>query len=156
MNLLNSANFIGRIVDESIQAQQISSNSNVVVAYFKIAINKGFIDKQTKQWTDKTQFIPIKAFGAKASYIAKNFNKGDLVALNCEIDVNSKKDEKGEYTTYWSLIVQDIKKLGKAFKSEEMSKTQEVALEKANTPTIDADLAKENENKEDSPWELDF
>ncbi len=81
MNLLNGANFIRRIVDESIQVQQISSNSNVVVAYFKITINKGFIDKQTKQWTDKTQFIPIKAFGAKASYITKNFNKENLVAL---------------------------------------------------------------------------
>ncbi len=128
MNLLNSANFIGRIVDESIQVQQISSNSNVVVAYFKIAINKSFIDKQTKQWTDKTQFIPIKAFGTKASYITKNFNKDNLVALNCEIDVNGKRDEKGEYTTYWSLIIQDINKLSKSSKIEEISKTHEIAL----------------------------
>ncbi len=81
MNLLNNANFIGRIVDESIQVQQISSNLNVVVTYFKIAINKGFIDKQTKQWTDKTQFTSIKEFGAKDFYIAKNFNKDNLVAL---------------------------------------------------------------------------
>ena len=158
MNLLNQTLLIGRIVDEDIKTQLVSETSNVVISYFKIAINKGFFDKHKKEWVDKSQFIPLKAFGSKASYIASNFKKGDLVTLNCELDVNTVKNDDGEYTTYWSLIVQDIKKLGKSSKNEEISKTQEVALkslEQANTKSIDADLAKENENQEDKPWELD-
>ena len=99
MNLLNQTLLIGRIVDEDIKTQLVSETSDVVISYFKIAINKGFFDKK-KEWVDKTKFLPIKAFGAKAAYIANNFKKGDLVTLNCEIDVNTKKDEKGEYTTY--------------------------------------------------------
>lgn len=160
MNLLNNANLIGRIVDESIQAQQISANSNIIVAYFKIAINKGFIDKQTKEWVDRTQFIPLKAFGPKASYIAKSFGQGDLISVNCEIDVHSKQDENTkEWTTYWSLIVQDIRKLGKPKSIVEASETQEVALKSLNdnissSKTVDAELAKEDENKDEFPWEL--
>lgn len=155
MNLLNNAYLVGRIVDETIQAQQITSNSNIIVAYFKIAITKGFIDKQTKQWVDKTQFIPLKAFGAKASYIAKHFNKGDLVAINCEIDVNSKQDDNGEWKTYWSLVVQDIKKIGKPSKSTEFSQTETMALKSMDSSqTFDVELATEDENK--NPWELDL
>lgn len=157
MNLFNNAYLVGRIVDETIQAQQISQNSDIVVVYFKIAVNKGFVDKQSKQWVDKTQFIPLKAFGAKASYIAKNFNQGDLIAVNCEIDVNNKQDENGEWKTYWSLVVQDIRKILKSLKSTELSQTETIALKSIdNVQSSDVELAKEDENKENNPWELNL
>lgn len=154
-NLFNSTTLIGRIVDEELKTHLVSDTSNIVVCYFKIAINKGFVDKQTKQWVDKTQFIPIKAFGTKASYIAKNFNKGDLVILNCEIDVANKQDENGEWKTYWSLIIQNIKKIVKSLKSAEFSQTETMALKSMDTSqSFDVELAKEDEDK--NPWELDL
>ena len=164
MNLLNQTLLIGRIVDEDIKAQLVSEISNVVISYFKIAINKNFFDKQKNEWVDRTQFIPLKAFGSKALYISKTFKKGDLVTLNCELDINTVKNVDGEYITYWSLIVQDIKKLGKSSSAnEEISKTKEITLHSldqnqtnANAQSIDVNLAKDNENQEDKPWELDL
>lgn len=55
MNLLNQTLLIGRIVDEDIKTQLVSETSDVVISYFKIAINKGFFDKQKKEWVDKTK-----------------------------------------------------------------------------------------------------
>ncbi len=158
MNLVNSVSLIGRIVNEELNANPVSKNSNIVVCYLKIATNKPYLDKQSNEWKEKTQFIPLKSFGKQASYIANHFAKGDLIAINGELEVNT-IEKKGEYVTYWSVIISNIKKLGKSSKNNNLSKTEEITinhLENSNTQSIDVELAEENSNSKDTPWELDF
>lgn len=54
------------------------------------------------------------------------------------------------------MIIQDINKLSKSSKIEEISKMHEIALEKNKDQFVNVELAKEKEAEKDSPWELDF
>lgn len=51
--------------------------------------------------------------------------------------------------TLWSLIIQDINKLSKSSKIEEISKTHGIALEQNKAQFVDIELAKEKEAEED-------
>lgn len=99
--MLNQCNFIGNL-GKNPQIRKISDSREM--ASFSIACSEFWKDKQTNEWKNKTQWIPIIAF-VHIEYI-KKFRIGDKIYVQGKFQTREYiKDDTKEYVT--RIILQD-------------------------------------------------
>lgn len=97
MPVRNSVKLIGRL-SQDIYLDE--SDNGTTYANFTIAVNRVNQDEDA-------DFIDCVAFGKTAENLDEYKSKGDIVALNGAIRVNSYQDD-GEWQQEWSVLAQNI------------------------------------------------
>lgn len=97
MPVRNSVKLIGRL-SQDIYLDE--SDNGTTYANFTIAVNRVGQDEDA-------DFIDCVAFGKTAENLDEYKSKGDIVALNGAIRVNSYQDD-GEWQQEWSVLAQNI------------------------------------------------
>lgn len=112
--MLNKVVLIGRVANE---IKEYNAKNNLSIAKFNLAVNR---------MKDKTDFIPIVAFGKLAELCKENLSKGRLIAIEGAIAVSEYKNND-KYRKDVAVIAEKIKFLDK--KREEKEEFGEVEIE---------------------------
>ena len=79
------------------------TKKDMAIGKTTIAVNEGFGDNV------KTTFVNIVVFGSRVDSLQKYLLKGAGVLVDGKLDINNVQDEDGNWNTYVSVIVNDIK-----------------------------------------------
>lgn len=71
---------------------------------FSLAVNDG----KNADGELITDFINITAYGERASLLHKYVHKGDLIGIEGKLKPYTKEDDKGNKTTYYSVVTDRI------------------------------------------------
>ena len=88
---LNRFECIGRLGD--FPEMRYTSNG-LEVTRISLGVSNDRYDKETEEWDERTDWIPVTFFGFKAANIAERCNKGDLLWVECRVS-NNKYDKEG-------------------------------------------------------------
>ena len=95
---MNHCSLMGRLTADA-ELRTFNNNGNEgTVASFTVAVNRRGKDAGT-------DFIRCSAFNSTAQFISKYFHKGDMIAIDGRITVNTKNNEDGTRTSYTSVTV---------------------------------------------------
>lgn len=86
--MLNSVNLIGRLTTDP---ELRKTQSGVSIVSFAVAVDRDFGKKEEK----KTDFISCQAWRNNAEYLDRYARRGDTIAVNGSVQVNSYKDRDG-------------------------------------------------------------
>lgn len=109
--MLNKCMFIGNAGDNA-KVVILNTTNNDKVANISLATTEKYRDKNN-QLVEKTEWIPIVAFGNNATLAEKFIKKGTQLYVEGKFRTRSWTDDKGEkhYTT--EVVADEIKLLGK-------------------------------------------
>ena len=107
--MLNKAILNGRLT-KAPELKQTNSGKNV--CSFTIAVDRN-------RDREKTDFIPIVAWGKTAEFVNQWFGKGDLITIVGRIEVRSYEDKDGNKRTAFEVLADDVSFCGKKEKSSE-------------------------------------
>ncbi len=99
---LNRFECIGRLGD--FPEMRYTSNG-LEVTRISLGVSNDRYDKETEEWEERTDWIPVTFFGFKAANIAERCNKGDLMLVECRVSNN--KYEKDGVTVYTFNFIGD-------------------------------------------------
>lgn len=100
--MLNKVILMGRLTAEPEHKQ---TPNGVSVTSFSIAVERNFADKDGKRATD---FINIVAWRQTADFICKYFSKGQMIALEGNIQTRSYEDKQGNKRTAFEVIAESV------------------------------------------------
>ena len=95
--MLNKAILTGRLTKATELKQTQNGKS---VCSFTIAVDRS-------RDREKTDFIPIVAWGKTAEFISQWFGKGDLITIARRIEVRSYEDKDGNKRTATEIIAEE-------------------------------------------------
>lgn len=120
---MNSLNLVGRIV----RKPEMKGN----VALFTVAVDK--VVKSDSGYENKTDFVPMKAFGKTAESLVKYTDKGTLISVEGKVSTGSyEKDGEKKYSL--DLIANVIKYLSTSNHNNSNTNGDDM------TPVDDADM----------------
>ena len=96
--MLNKAILNGRLTKAPELKQ---TNSGKSVCGFTIAVDRS-------RDREKTDFIPIVAWGKTAEFVNQWFGKGDLITIVGRIEVRSYEDKNGNKRTATEIIAEEV------------------------------------------------
>ena len=96
--MLNKAILNGRLT-KSPELKQTNSGKSVCV--FTIAVDRN-------RDREKTDFIPIVAWGKTAEFVNQWFGKGDLITIVGRIEVRNYEDKNGNKRTATEIIAEEV------------------------------------------------
>ena len=96
--MLNKAILNGRLTKAPELKQTNSGNS---VCGFTIAVDRS-------RDLEKTDFIPVVAWGKTAEFVNQWFGKGDLITIVGRIEVRNYDDKNGNKRTATEIIAEDV------------------------------------------------
>ena len=96
--MLNKAILNGRLT-KSPELKQ--TNSGKSVCGFTIAVDRS-------RGREKTDFIPIVAWGKTAEFVNQWFGKGDLITIVGRIEVRNYEDKNGNKRTATEIIAEEV------------------------------------------------
>ena len=96
--MLNKAILNGRLT-KSPELKQ--TNSGKSVCGFTIAVDRN-------RDREKTDFIPIVAWGKTAEFVNQWFGKGDLITIVGRIEVRTYEDKNGNKRTATEIIAEEV------------------------------------------------
>lgn len=96
--MLNKAILNGRLT-KSPELKQ--TNSGKSVCGFTIAVDRN-------RDREKTDFIPIVAWGKTAEFVNQWFGKGDLITIVGRIEVRNYEDKNGNKRTATEIIAEEV------------------------------------------------
>ena len=70
--------------------------SGISVLSFTIAINRGYVSKNSDQGERQADFIRVVAWRATAEFISKYFRKGSAICVTGSLQVRSWQDQQGQ------------------------------------------------------------
>lgn len=108
----NKVILMGRLTKD-VEAK--TTQTDITVASFSIAV-----DKQTKGEDKEAIFVNCTAWRSTADYLAKYCSKGDKIAIEGHLDVNSWTDKEGNKRNDLRVIVENTKIIAK--KKENVAK----------------------------------
>lgn len=108
MGGLNKSILAGRLVADP---EVRYTSSEVAVAHFKLAINRG----SKKNGTDTTDFISCVAFGGLAKICGEYLKKGRLVAVEGRLQIRSYEAKDGQKKSATEVILDDLQMLDYKF-----------------------------------------
>ena len=82
--------------------------SGVSVLSFSIAINRGYVSKNSEQGERQADFINVVAWRQTAEFISKYFKKGNMVALEGSIQTRSWDDQDGKKRYATDVVVNQV------------------------------------------------
>ncbi len=80
--------------------------SGVSVLSFTIAVNRGYVSKNSEQGERQADFITVVAWRQTAEFISKYFRKGSAICVTGSIQTRSWQDQQGQ-RRYATEIVAD-------------------------------------------------
>lgn len=136
----NSVNLIGRIASD-IETKTVGESH---LATFTIAVDR----PKTKKGDIVTDFIRCNAWSYTAEFVAKYFSKGRKIALQGELNIDTREMDDGSKRSYTSVRVDTVdfadSKSG-AEKSDSDSAPKKTASKKRSAIAA-------VETDEDTPW----
>lgn len=99
---MNKVILMGRLTKDP--ELRYSSNSNVAVCRFTIAVDRRFQKQGEEKQAD---FIPTVAFGKTGEFISKYFQKGSRIAVVGSIQTRSWDDNEGKKHYATEVIVEE-------------------------------------------------
>lgn len=96
--MLNKAILNGRLT-KAPELKQTNSGKNV--CSFTIAVDRS-------RDREKTDFIPIVAWGKTAEFVNQWFGKGDLITIVGRIEVRNYEDKNGNKRTSTEIIAEEV------------------------------------------------
>ena len=96
--MLNKAILNGRLTKA---AELKQTNSGKSVCSFTIAVDRS-------RDREKTDFIPIVAWGKTAEFVNQWFGKGDLITIVGRIEVRNYEDKNGNKRTATEIIAEEV------------------------------------------------
>lgn len=115
------------------------TSSDVSVSAFSVAVQRQFKDKQGNYPAD---FINCVAWRNTAEFIAKYFEKGNLIALVGELQSRNYEDKQGNKRTAFEVICSE------AHFVESKQKDSQTQFKVPDVPNVSADDFEEIESEE--------
>ena len=128
--MLNKAILNGRLT-KAPELKQTNSGKNV--CSFTIAVDRS-------RDREKTDFIPIVAWGKTAEFVNQWFGKGDLITIVGRIEVRNYEDKNGNKRTATEVIAEEVLFGGSKNTTSEPKKPAEVKTDQFEQIEDDGDL----------------
>ena len=126
--------------------------NGTAVASFSLATNYRAKD-QDGNFTDKTEWHNIVAFGQKADVASEYLSKGKLVYIEGRIQTRVVDDQNGQKRYFTDIVCSNLQMLGSKgdaeVSGEEETATEETAQEEAPSKQKKQDKAQSTEEPED-------
>ena len=100
---LNKVILAGRMTADP-ELKQTASGISVLT--FTIAVNRGYVSKNSEQGERQADFINVVAWRQTAEFISKYFRKGSAICVTGSIQVRSWQDQQGQ-RRYATEVVAD-------------------------------------------------
>ena len=100
---LNKVVLAGRITADPELKQ---TASGISVLSFTIAVNRGYVSKNSEQGERQADFINVVAWRSTAEFISKYFRKGSAICVTGSIQTRSWQDQQGQ-KRYATEVVAD-------------------------------------------------
>ena len=104
---LNRLEIIGRLGDFP---EMRYSASGLAITRISLGVSNDRFNKETEEWDERTDWIPVTFFGFKAANIAERCNKGDLMLVECRVS-NNKYDKEGVTVYTFNFIGESYERL---------------------------------------------
>jgi len=102
-NLTNTVSMIGRL---GANPEIISTNKDLLLARFRLAVNTSFKDKDGI-WNTQTQWHTIKAWGKTAELVQQNLQKGQKIMIEGRL-VNQSYEKDGEKKLFTDISINNF------------------------------------------------
>lgn len=109
------------------------TNSGKSVCGFTIAVDRN-------RDREKTDFVPIVAWGKTAEFVNKWFGKGDLITIVGRIEVRNYEDKNGNKRTATEIIAEEVSFGGSKNTTSEPEKPAESKTDQFEQIDDDGDL----------------
>lgn len=99
--MLNRVILMGRLTGEP---DYRTTQSGAAMARFTLAIERDYSHNEEKQ----TDFLDIIAWRSTADFVSRYFHKGQLVAVQGRVQVNSYTDKDGNKRRSWDIVADQV------------------------------------------------
>lgn len=130
INPRNSITLIGRIPNSDKFAMKFTEgkNGNDKADRMNVTISvKGTTKKNPEDQYKQEFLIPIVAFGGQARFIRDYVKRGELIALEGELQITSSKDDEGNYHSWTNVVVNAVDRIGGGGNTETASENNNTA-----------------------------
>lgn len=127
--MINNAVLMGRI---TATPELKTTTSGTEVCSFSIAVERNYAKKGEERETD---FINIVTWRGTAKFVSTYFQKGDMIAVQGEIQTRKYEDKNGNKRTAFEVVAQNVSFCG--------GKKQEINVNE--TPTFEELKVEEDE-----------
>lgn len=134
--ITNHVFFIGHFAKDP---ESSTTANGVFITRLTLAVNR--------MKKDKADFLPITFFGRMAEVCAQYGKKGSKAAISGRLEINTTKDETGNYKNYWNIIGEEIHLLSRSTEKTETATEKDPLLEEdegesdMSIPDLNIDLA---------------
>lgn len=97
--MINTVVIMGRMVRDP-ELRTLDSGTNVTS--FSVAVDRNYVDKTTNE--RQADFLNVVAWRYTADFICKYFHKGDMIALNGELQSRQYTDKDGNKRTAIEIV----------------------------------------------------
>lgn len=110
-NSLNKVILVGRLGQKP--EMRAVAQTGRQVANFSLATNERFVDKNTRENKDRTEWHKIVVWGNLAEFCDRNLDKGKLILVEGKLRTRSWQDRAGNKQTRTEIEAENIVLLGK-------------------------------------------
>lgn len=128
--MINRSVLVGRLTKD---VELRYTNSNIAVATFTMAVDRGFKNAQGEKETD---FIPIVVWKKSAENVAKYLNKGSLVGVDGRIQTRNYEAADGT-RRYITEVVADNVRFLDTKKQSDQGRSLDIEVEQIKQSTND-------------------
>lgn len=100
--MLNSIVIMGRLTSTP---ELKTTNSGVSVTSFTVAVDRRFQKHGEEKQTD---FLNVVAWRQAADFVCKYFNKGDMIAVQGELQTRRYEDKDGNKRTATEIVAENV------------------------------------------------
>ncbi len=100
--MLNNVVLMGRLTADP---ELRHTNNDVAVTSFTLAVDRSYVKAGSERMTD---FIDVVTWRSTAEFVAKYFNKGQLVAVQGTIQTRTYQDKEGNRRKAFEVIADNV------------------------------------------------
>ena len=118
--MINNAVLMGRI---TATPELKTTTSGTEVCSFSIAVERNYAKKREERETD---FINIVTWRGTAKFVSTYFQKGDMIAVQGEIQTRKYEDKNGNKRTAFEVVAQNVSFCGGKREEQKMEQTDNI------------------------------
>lgn len=151
---LNKVFILGRLTRDPEQRTMPNGRS---VSGFSIATNRIWLNPETREKQEQTQFHNIVAFGRLAEICNQYLTKGQLILIEGRLQTRSWQDQEGNKRSRTEVIAEGMQmgpRAGSSRTSEETSvpeSSEEISIEEIKEEPEESKSAKKSPKKKGNP-----
>ena len=132
--MINNITIVGRLTRDPEMKYIQSSNKEIAVARFTLAVDR---DYKNKDGSTTTDFIPVEIMGKPAEFVANYVAKGRLVGIEGSMRVD-RYEKDGEQKSFTKVSARRVQALESAKKDSVVSNIEKIN-EQASFSAIEDD-----------------